>query len=61
MDRRDFLRTGIASAATLAAIQSRAFADANEKPLRVALIGSGWYGKTDLFHLQRIGILFLKN
>jgi predicted dehydrogenase len=54
MDRRDFLRTGIAGAATLATIQSRAFADASDKPLRVALIGSGWYGKTDLFHLIQV-------
>ena len=25
-----------------------------EKPLRVALIGCGWYGKTDLFHLIQV-------
>lgn len=53
MHRRQFLQTGI-SAASLALLHSRAFAAANEKPLRVALIGSGWYGKTDLLHLNQV-------
>jgi predicted dehydrogenase len=53
MHRRHFLKTGV-SAASLALLHSRAFAAANEKPLRVALIGSGWYGKTDLLHLNQV-------
>ena len=54
MHRRKFLKTSIASAAAFAALQSRAFADTNEQPLRVALIGCGWYGKTDLLHLIQV-------
>jgi predicted dehydrogenase len=53
MKRRDFLKTGF-SAASLAVLNSRAFAAANEKPIRVELIGSGWYGKTDLLHLNQV-------
>jgi predicted dehydrogenase len=51
MQRRDFLTAGIAGAATLAAIQTRGFAGEFDRATRVALVGSGWYGKTDLFHL----------
>ncbi|BBO32209.1 Gfo/Idh/MocA family protein [Lacipirellula parvula] len=53
MDRRRFLQS-TAFAASLAAIQPRAFAAAGDKPLRVATIGCGWYGKTDLFHLMQV-------
>lgn len=53
MNRRDFLHTA-AFASTLAAIQPRAWAAAGDKPLRVATIGCGWYGKTDLFHLMQV-------
>lgn len=51
MKRREFIRAGIGSAATLAALQVRAFAAGDEQAPRVGLIGCGWYGKTDLFHL----------
>jgi predicted dehydrogenase len=54
MFRREFLTTGIAGAATFAVLQSRAFAAEGDKPLRVALIGCGWYGKTDLLHLIQV-------
>ncbi len=54
MKRRSFLKAGIGSAATLAALQAGAFASANEETLRVGLIGTGWYGKTDLFHLMQM-------
>src|SRR6478672_5358623 len=54
MFRREFLKTGVAGAATFAALQSRAFAAEGDKPLRVALIGCGWYGKTDLLHLMQV-------
>lgn len=54
MLRRDFLKAGITGAATFAALQSKAFAAGEDKPLRVALIGCGWYGKTDLLHLMQM-------
>jgi len=54
MYRRDFLKTAVASAASYAAIQPFAYAAAGDKPLRVALVGCGWYGKTDLFHLNQV-------
>ena len=54
MYRREFLTTSIAGTAAFATLQARAFAGANEKPLRVALIGCGWYGKTDLLHLIQV-------
>jgi predicted dehydrogenase len=52
--RREFLKTSIAGAAAIAALQPRVFAAAGDKPLRVALIGCGWYGKTDLLHLIQV-------
>lgn len=54
MKRRDFLKAGIAGAGSLAAIQTAAFAAAGDEKPRVGLIGSGWYGKTDLFHLIQV-------
>lgn len=54
MFRREFLKRGMAGAAGFATLQSRVFAEASESPLRVALIGTGWYGKTDLFHLIQV-------
>src|SRR5690349_24569709 len=54
MTRRDFLRTTGAGAFAVAATKTDVFAAENEKPLRVALIGCGWYGKTDLFHLIQV-------
>jgi predicted dehydrogenase len=53
MHRRGFLKTGMGAAAA-AALAGRTFAAGSEKPLRVALIGTGWYGKTDLFHLIQV-------
>jgi predicted dehydrogenase len=52
--RRDFLQAGVSGAMSLAALHARAFATAEDKPLRVGLIGCGWYGKTDLFHLIQV-------
>jgi predicted dehydrogenase len=54
MNRRTFLKSGVTGAASFALLQAGAFAQANEKPIRVALIGSGWYGKTDLLHLIQV-------
>ncbi len=53
MKRREFLKAGI-TAASLAAVEARAFAAEKENPVRVGLIGCGWYGKTDLFHLIQV-------
>ncbi len=53
MDRRDFIRR-TASAASVAAIASRAYAAPQSKPRRVGLIGCGWYGKCDLLQLINI-------
>ena len=54
MTRRDFLKTTGAGALAVAATKTRLFAAQEEQPLRVALIGCGWYGKTDLFHLIQV-------
>src|SRR5690242_10787849 len=52
--RRHFLKGATATLA-LSAIGSRGLAFVNpEKPLRVALIGTGWYGKSDLFRLIQV-------
>jgi predicted dehydrogenase len=52
MHRRDFLsHTSAAATATLGA--AAVFAD-DTKPLRVGLIGTGWYGKCDLFRLIQV-------
>jgi predicted dehydrogenase len=53
MKRREFLKTGGAAAATLGALGR--YADVfGQTPLRVGLIGSGWYGKADLFRLIQV-------
>jgi predicted dehydrogenase len=54
MDRREFMKAGIGGTVTVAALQARAFAAAGDSTLRVGLIGCGWYGKTDLFHLIQV-------
>ena len=46
MQRRDFFKTAAAGIATAA------FAD--DKPRRVGLIGTGWYGKADLLRLIQV-------
>ena len=57
MNRRRFLHAGAAAltsavAASAAGRYPAEFAD--EKPKRVGLIGSGWYGKIDLFRLIQV-------
>jgi predicted dehydrogenase len=52
MNRRQFLYTGAAGLAWSAAAQAPAYAD--DKRRRVGLIGSGWYGKCDLFRLIQV-------
>jgi predicted dehydrogenase len=57
MQRRQFLSNSLAASAagvTLSALNTSAFAAANDKPKRVALIGCGWYGKSDLFRLLQV-------
>lgn len=53
MKRRHFLRTGGAAALALSGMDryGQAFADTH---LRVGLIGTGWYGKGDLFRLLQV-------
>ncbi|MFM7077120.1 MAG: Gfo/Idh/MocA family protein [Planctomycetaceae bacterium] len=58
MQRRDFLQAVAPLAAAPVAARWVPAADpaATEagRPLRVALVGCGWYGKTDLFHLLQV-------
>ena len=51
LDRRELLSAG---AAGLAALTTRAYAGAVDRKPRVALIGCGWYGKSDLFRLIQV-------
>jgi predicted dehydrogenase len=53
MNRRDFLRAGAAGLAA-STLGQRALAFADEKPKRVGMIGSGWYGKIDLVRLLQV-------
>jgi predicted dehydrogenase len=54
MDRRTFLGTSAAGLG-LAAFPGGVFAaEDGQKPIRAALIGSGWYGKADLLRLIQI-------
>lgn len=53
MQRREFLGSSVAGL-TAAAIAPRAFAHSQVRPLRVGLIGCGWYGKCDLLRLIQI-------
>jgi len=51
MNRRDFLSTSAASGLALSGLYA---AEPATKPLRVGLIGSGWYGKCSLFRLLQV-------
>jgi len=53
LNRRRFLQAGAATLA-LPALHARAYATAAEQPKRVGLIGSGWYGKSDLWRLVQV-------
>ncbi len=52
MDRRVFLKTGAGLA--LSAMTGPASALFDERPMRVGVIGPGWYGKCDLFRLIQV-------
>ncbi|HCO93821.1 MAG TPA: oxidoreductase [Phycisphaerales bacterium] len=53
MDRRDFLKAGVASLA-LPALGAYTAGASRQKPRRVGLIGCGWYGKAAHFRLLQI-------
>ncbi len=53
MNRRGFLQAAAASAA-LSALGADAVDVVSQKTWRVGLIGSGWYGKSDLFRLMQV-------
>ncbi len=52
MNRRQFVYTTAAGLASLAGARAQQAAD--QKKLRVGLIGCGWYGKVDLFRLIQV-------
>jgi predicted dehydrogenase len=54
MTRRNFLKKSGTAMAAVAAAKTGIFAAEDQKLIRVALIGCGWYGKTDLFHLIQV-------
>lgn len=53
MDRRSFLQSTL-STATLTTFPSGVYSSADKPPRRVALIGCGWYGKSDLLRLVQV-------
>jgi len=53
MNRRQFLKTGATTAFALTALPHYAAEFADQKK-RVGLIGTGWYGKADLFRLIQV-------
>ena len=53
MNRRHFLRTGSAAVAALSGLHRYAEALADAR-LRVGVIGTGWYGKCNLFRLLQV-------
>ena len=53
MKRRQFLRTGGAAVAALSGFHRYAEALADAR-LRVGVIGTGWYGKCNLFRLLQV-------
>ena len=55
LDRRDFIK-GSAATLALTSLSAKGFANALDakKQYKVGLIGSGWYGKSDLFRLIQV-------
>src|SRR5438045_3335560 len=51
MNRRDFLSTTAMSSLALSGLYA---GEPATKPLRVGLIGTGWYGKCSLFRLIQV-------
>lgn len=54
MNRRNFITGSAAAAVTLGAFKGYAAEFADQKPKRVGLIGTGWYGKADLLRLIQV-------
>jgi predicted dehydrogenase len=54
MLRRDFLRAGAGAGLALSALNAYAGAASDSRPKRVGLIGTGWYGKADLWRLTQV-------
>ena len=54
MNRRTFLETSAAAGLAYSSIATTAAEIAKGPVKRVALIGSGWYGKIDLFRLIQV-------
>src|SRR6266540_2235245 len=54
MNRRQFLKRSSTAALALTAAQYVPTTFAAEKPKRVGLIGTGWYGKIDLLRLIQV-------
>jgi predicted dehydrogenase len=54
MNRREFLSAGAAAGLALSSLGGYVAGAADQKPLRVGLIGTGWYGKSDLFRLIQV-------
>ena len=54
MNRRTFLETSAAAGLAYSSITTTAAEIAKGPVKRVALIGSGWYGKIDLFRLIQV-------
>src|SRR5436853_7294124 len=53
IDRRDFLRSAAGAAVGISTLHT--YSDEfQDKKYRVGLIGSGWYGKCDLFRLLQV-------
>jgi len=53
MNRRQFLQAGVAGL-VLSAARGYGAVAAGQPPIRVGLIGCGWYGKSDLFRLIQV-------
>jgi predicted dehydrogenase len=54
MNRREFLKASAAGLATASALGGYVAHAADQKTYRVGLIGTGWYGKSDLFRLIQV-------
>ncbi len=54
MQRRDFIQAGAASLALSSTVPTYAQEFGDQKPKRVGLIGTGWYGKADLLRLIQV-------
>src|SRR6476661_7399662 len=55
MNRREFLKAGAAAGVAMTMLRGAYVAyAADERPLRVGLIGTGWYGRSDLWRLVQV-------